>query len=202
MANVFDELHEKGVPRVFRVPPPRDDGEVLLPSPSPPPRVDGGAPSPSPQSPPHSPSPRASPVAFPPLEDPPTGAQDGVPQRAARPRPLVDYFKKQPTKREWGPKWLDAVGADPRIPGPLATVPEETPSEETAPPPPSPSAALSPPPVSPLHGFRVPGFTFWQGRVSRWVSGFGFRKVWVTSWVSGFVKCGLQVALGFGSTYM
>jgi hypothetical protein len=136
------------------VPPPRDDGEVL--SPSPPPRVDGGAPSPSPHSPPHSPSPRASPVAFPPLEDPPTGAHDGapqratgdsVPQRAARPRPLVDYFKKQPTKREWGPKWLDAVGADPRIPGPLATVPEETLS--SAPSPPSPSAgALSPPPAS------------------------------------------------------
>ena len=129
------------------VPPPRDNGEVLSPPPSPPPRVDGGAPSPSPQSPPHSPSPRASPVAFPPLEDPPTGAQDGVPQRAARPRPLVDYFKKQPTKREWGPKWLDAVGADPRIPGPLATVPEETLS--SAPSPPSPSAgALSPPPAS------------------------------------------------------
>jgi hypothetical protein len=35
---------------------------------------------------------------------------------------------------------------------------------------------------SPLHGFRVPGFTFWQGRVSSWVSGFGFRN-----------KCGLQV---------
>jgi hypothetical protein len=55
--------------------------------------------------------------------------------------------------------------------------------------------------ISPLHGFRVPGFTFWQSRVSSWVSGFGFRKVWVTSWVSGFVQSAgyiLQVALGFG----
>ena len=54
---------------------------------------------------------------------------------------------------------------------------------------------------SPLHGFRVPGFTFWQGRVSSWVSGFGFRN-----------KCGLQVGFRvsesagyklrcFGSTY-
>ena len=99
-------------------------------------------------SPPRSSLPRASPVAFPPLDDPPTNAFDGVPQRAARPKPLVDYFKKQPRRREWGPKWLDAVGADPRIPGPLATVPEETPSTPPAPSPPSPSAALSPLPAS------------------------------------------------------
>ena len=57
--------------------------------------------------------------------------------------------------------------------------------------------------ISPLHGFRVPGFTFWQWRVSSWVSGFGFRKVWVTSWVSGFVQSAgykLRWVSGFGST--
>jgi hypothetical protein len=43
--------------------------------------------------------------------------------------------------------------------------------------------------LSPLHGFRVPGFTF--------------RKVWVTSWVSGFVQSAgykLRWVSGFGST--
>jgi hypothetical protein len=125
----------------------------------PPPRHDEGVPSPSsspsapqsPRSPPHSPSPRASPITFPPLEEdatappvPPPVARDGAPQRAARPRPAVDYFKKQPNKREWGPKWLDAVGADPKISGPLATVPEETPSPPPAPLPASPSIPPSP----------------------------------------------------------
>eukprot|EP00900_Chrysochromulina_parva_P015768 jgi/Chrpa1/24192/Chrysochromulina_OHIO_Genome00025913-RA len=75
---------------------------------------------------------------------PSTVARDGAPQRAARSRPAVDYFKKQPNKREWGPKWLDAVGADPKISGPLATVPEETPSPPPAPLPPSPSVPPSP----------------------------------------------------------
>ena len=127
----------------------------LVPGGVPLPRNDGGVPSASnspsapqsPRSPPHSPSPRASPITFPPLEEdatappvPPTVARDGAPQRAARSRPAVDYFKKQPNKREWGPKWLDAVGADPKISGPLATVPEETPSPPPAPLPPSPSA--------------------------------------------------------------
>jgi hypothetical protein len=127
----------------------------LVPGGVPLPHNDGGVPSPwnspsAPQS-PHSPSPRASPITFPPLEEdatappvPSTVARDGAPLRPARSRPAVDYFKKQPNKREWGPKWLDAVGADPKISGPLATVPEETSSPPPAPLPPSPSIPASP----------------------------------------------------------
>ena len=54
--------------------------------------------------------------------------------------------------------------------------------------------------ISPTHGFRVPGFTCWQGWVSSWISGFGFRKVpkvlvWdymKLRWVSGFKLRGLR----------
>ena len=49
---------------------------------------------------------------------------------------------------------------------------------------------------SPLHGFRVPGFTFWQGRVSSWVSGFGIRLIFLfldMAYLSAQIWHGIQV---------
>ena len=69
---------------------------------------------------------------------------------SVRTRVPVDYFKKQPRKREWGPKWADAVGADPNVARTLAPVPEETPSPPPAPlPPPSHPTTPSPAEYSP-----------------------------------------------------
>ena len=135
--------------------------------------VDGGA-SPMPQGPsssdggglsPSSPpslstglrDPRASPITFPSLDT--SALSPDAPQRAVRARVPVDYFKKQPRKREWGPKWADAVGADPNVARTLAPVPEETPSPPPAPLPlPSPSASISHP-TTPSPAEYSPGGT-------------------------------------------
>ena len=110
----------------------------------------GGDPSPS--SPPSLPTdprdPRASPITFPSLETPVPSPD--APRRAVRARVAVDYFKKQPHKREWGPKWIDAVGADPVIARPLAPVPEDAPEPPPTPPEPPPAPPEpQPPPYSP-----------------------------------------------------
>jgi len=113
------------------------------PMPHEPPISDGGGLSPS--SPPSLftglRDPRASPITFPSL-DTSALSPDAPQQRAVRARVPVDYFKKQPRKREWGPKWVDAVGADPNVSRTLAPVPEETPPPAPLPPP-SPSTSLS-----------------------------------------------------------
>ena len=110
---------------------------------------DGGAPSPSspPSLLPNLRDPRASPITFPSLDTP--APSPDAPRRAVRARAAVDYFKKQPHKREWGPKWTDAVGADPNIARPLASVPEEAQEPPPTPPAPSPSPTPSSPDYSP-----------------------------------------------------